>query len=245
MSNSLSDQLLKAGLVTQNQIDQSEQNKQQQKARAKSRSNDHKTGKHKNRNSPGNPNAAQKDTVPPKGTAPAAKKPAKKAGSDLAKFYQQRNQLEREERETEERLKREAAARRKIVRKQLRELIAGHTQNTEDASVRFNFVVGETVKYLYVTEEQQQAVANGELSITFMDGKRCLVPPEIGAQILALDDSKIVINFKDDPNTADEYIPVEVTADISDSKSDAQKPVDVPAGTAADADANDLQKGTD
>lgn len=227
MSNSLSDQLLKAGLVTQNQIDQSEQNKQQQKSRAKSRSNDHKTGKHKNPNgpnSPGNPNTARKNPVPSKGAAPAAKKPAKKEGSDLAKFYQQRNQLEREERETGERLKREAVARRKLVRKQLRDLIAEHTKNTEDASVRFNFVVGETVKYLYVTEEQQQAVADGELSITFMDGKRCLVPPEIGAQILALDDSKIVINFKDAPNTADEHIPVEVTADT---------------------DANDLQKGTD
>ncbi|CAA6802177.1 MAG: Unknown protein, partial [uncultured Thiotrichaceae bacterium] len=87
-----------------------------------------------------------------------------------------------------------------------------HSKNAEDASVRFNFVVGETVKYLYVTEAQQQAVADGELSITFMDGKRCLIPPEIGAQILELDDSKIVINFKDD-NSNSEQIPVDVPVD--------------------------------
>lgn len=184
MSNSLSDQLLKAGLITQDQIDKSEQDRQQRKTRARTKAADGKnTGK------------------PAKGTPPkpaAQKKPAKKNNSDLAKFYQQRNQLERTERETEERLKREAAARRKKVRKQLRELIAANAQNTEDASIRFNFVVGETVKYLYVTEEQQNAIAAGELSITFMDGKRCLVTPEIGEQIRALDDSKIVINFKDD-----------------------------------------------
>ncbi len=224
MSNSLSDQLLKAGLVTQNQIDQSEENKQQQKARAKSRSKDHKAGKHQKPHSQGNPNASRKNPAPAKRTAPApaAKKPAKKEGSDLAKFYQQRNQLERDERETEERLKREAAARRKKVRKQLRELITEHSKNAEDASVRFNFVVGETVKYLYVTEAQQQAVANGELSITFMDGKRCLIPPEVGAQILELDDSKIVINFKDDDSN-NEQIPVDVPVDI-DTPADTNSP---------------------
>nr|CAA6816239.1 MAG: Unknown protein [uncultured Thiotrichaceae bacterium] len=196
MSNSLSDQLLKAGLVTQNQIDQSEEKKQQQKARAKSKAKDHKAGKNNK------PNTSRQNQSKPKIATPNTNKPAKKGGSDLAQFYQQRNQLERKERETEEQAKREAAAHRKKVRKQLRELIAEHTKNDEEASVRFNFVVGETVKYLYVTEEQQQAISDGKLSITFMDGKRCLIPPEIGVQILALDNSKIVINFKDDESNS-------------------------------------------
>ncbi len=212
MSNSLSDQLLKAGLVTQSQIDQSEENKQQQKARAKARSKNHKTGKHKNSNASG------KNATSAKGSTPAAKKPSRKGASDLAKFYQQRNQLEREEREKEEQLKREAAARRKKARKQIRELITAHSKNVEDASVRFNFVVGETVKYLYVTEEQQQAIAEGKLSITFMDGKRCLIPPEIGEQILALDDSKIVIDFRGS-EPGDDQVHTETSTDIADADS--------------------------
>jgi hypothetical protein len=226
MSNSLSDQLLKAGLVTQDQIEQSEQAKQQRKARAKSApGNGKNTGKAGKNNHPGQ--GARKNQP----ATPAAKKPAKKEGSDLAAFYKQRNQLEREEREAAEQLKREAAAKRKKVRKQLRELIAAHTKNTEDAAVRFNFVVGETVKYLYVTEEQQQAIADGELSITFMDGKRCLIPPEIGEQILALDASKIVINFKDDDNREEvpqqeQGVSISVSEKTPDGQDAATKPAD-------------------
>ncbi len=208
MANSLSDQLLKAGLVTQDQIDKSEQDKQQRKNKAKANTARVRQGAKNGKNTGNHSTQAARKQQSAKA---ADKKPAKKGGSDLARFYQQRNQLEREEREAEEKQKREAAAKRKQVRKQLRKLITTHSKNVEEADIRFNFVVGETVKYLFVTEEQQQAIADGKLSITFMDGKRCLIPAEIGQQVLALDDSKIVINFKDDDTQEPATDPVSTT----------------------------------
>lgn len=200
MANSLSDQLLKAGLITQEQIDKADQDKKQQKERAKlkkqagKQAQNNRTGQAKRpRNNKDKSQAAP--TAAPGGGQ--TKQKAKKEPSDLEQFYRQRNELERQEREAEEKKKREAAARRKQTRKQIRELIAANMQNTDDASVRFNFVVGETVKYLYVTEEQQKAIGRGELAITFMDGKRCLVSVDIGDQILALDPDKVVISYKD------------------------------------------------
>ncbi|MEZ5534035.1 MAG: DUF2058 family protein [Thiolinea sp.] len=232
MSNSLSDQLLKAGLVTQDQIDQSEQDKQQRKARAKSRDNARGNSGHGKSGRNKSPETA---TGANRSTPDKVKKAPKKEPSDLAKFYQQRNQLEREEREAEEQLKREAAARRKKVRKQLRELIAANTKNVEDASIRFNFVVGETVKYLYVTEAQQQAIADGELSITFMDGKRCLVPPEIGQQILELDASKIVINFKDTDSDELEQELAQLSAEAESQTENGQETAAAEAPPSSDA----------
>lgn len=226
MANSLSDQLLKAGLVTQDQIDQSEQDKQQRKNKAKANAA---------ARAKGSKNTGRQQARKQAPAKPADKKPAKKGGSDLARFYQQRNQLEREEREAEEQQKREAAAQRKKVRKKLRELITTHSKNVAEADIRFNFVVGETVKYLFVTEQQQQQIADGELSITFMDGKRCLIAPEIGRQILALDNSKIVINFKDDeqqeapPDSAAQAEPEAKQAGVTDKTAiDAKTKPDQP-----------------
>lgn len=181
MSNSLSDQLLKAGLITQEQITKADQDKQKQKekTRAKFRKKadaPKPTGKHK------------PDTRKP------AQKPRKQP-SDLAAFYNQRNQLEQAERAEEEKQKREQAERRRKTRKQIRELINANLKNEEGADIRYNFVVGDNVKYLFVTEAQQKLIATGELSITFIDGKRCLIPNEVGEQILALDPEKVVIRY--------------------------------------------------
>ncbi|PIE00083.1 MAG: hypothetical protein CSA79_05325 [Thiothrix nivea] len=211
MANSLSDQLLKAGLVTQDQIDKSEQDKQQRKNKARANAARARQGAKNGKNTGNHSMQAARKQQKQQSAKATDKKPAKKGGSDLARFYQQRNQLEREEREAEEKQKREAAAKRKQVRKQLRKLITTHSKNVEEADIRFNFVVGETVKYLFVTEEQQQAIADGKLSITFMDGKRCLIPPEIGQQVLALDNSKIVINFKDNDTQEPATDPVSTT----------------------------------
>ena len=197
MSNSLSDQLLRAGLITQEQIAKADDDKQKQKERARA----------KFKKKASSPQAQAKNkTAKPANKPKPAKKPTKEA-SDLAKFYQQRNQVEQAERTAEEKRKREVAERRRKTRKQIRQLIEGNVKNDEEATIRFNFVVGETVKYLFVTEEQQTQIAAGELSITFMDGKRCLISSEIGEQILALDPDKVMVRFTDDGSDSD-YFPI-------------------------------------
>lgn len=179
MSNSLRDQLLKAGLITQKQVEEANQPKPKA-----SRPQPPKNAKPAPRQDK-SPSVAPQ---PPK--APAANP---KENNDLAKFYKARDQLERNEREEEERRQREIALRRKQTREQVRALITNNLQNVEDAEIRYNFVVGDNIKYLYVTEQQQQALADGQLAITFMEGKRCLIPIAVAQEILALDASKIVI----------------------------------------------------
>ncbi|OQX06663.1 MAG: hypothetical protein BWK73_30130 [Thiothrix lacustris] len=88
-------------------------------------------------------------------------------------------------------------------------LINDNLHNVDDADIRYNFVVGDNIKYLYVTEAQQQALADGKLAITFLGGKRCLIPDAIAQQILALDPDKlIVINTPDDAEFTPSPAPV-------------------------------------
>ncbi|MEZ5476167.1 MAG: DUF2058 family protein [Thiolinea sp.] len=244
MANSLSDQLLRAGLITQEQIDKAEQDRQQRKVKAKSgpppRPDGSKGKKPQNRQGKPGKDAASAERKPsqPSRPAPSGKKPPR-SPSDLEQFYRQRSELERAEREAEEQQRREAAKRRKATRKQLRELIAAHALNTEEAAIRFNFVVGETVKYLFVTEQQQQELASGQLSITFMDGKRCLVPQAIGLQILELDPEKIVVNFTETGETEPlPDIPETVATDAAQQETTTPEATSTPEATTSDAASN-------
>ncbi|QTR50489.1 DUF2058 family protein [Candidatus Thiothrix anitrata] len=191
MANSFQEQLLKAGLVTQEQIEKANQPKPKPVEKTPN----------KNRNTA----KPRPNPVPRPQTNPQPVKAAKppKSQSDLEQFYKERAQLERNEREETERLARERAARKKQTREQVHALIQGHVQNVDDAEIRYNFVVGDNIKYVYVTEAQQQALADGTLAITFLEGKRCLISSEIAAQLLVLDPGKLVIlNHPDDTAAA-------------------------------------------
>lgn len=182
MANSLRDQLLKAGLVTEKQVEQANQPKPRPPRQAPT--------KHQ----PAPPDNRQPRTAkPPQPKENKAPRPAPKEKSDLAQFYEARAQTEREERQQAEQRQREIAARRKQTREQVATLINGNLRNVDDAEIRYNFVVGDNIKYLYVTEQQQQDLADGALAITFLGGKRCLIPLETAQQILALDPDKLVV----------------------------------------------------
>ncbi|MBO0614077.1 DUF2058 family protein [Thiothrix fructosivorans] len=191
MAHSLRDQLLKAGLVTEAQVEKANQpkptNPRPQQAKPKPPRRDNR------------PAAAPPQREIPQNQAPRPIAKEKKEKSDLAQFYEARAKTEREERQQAEQRQREIAERRKQTRAQVATLINDNLHNVDDADIRYNFVVGDNIKYLYVTEAQQQALADGKLAITFLGGKRCLIPAEIAQQILALDPDKlIVINTADD-----------------------------------------------
>lgn len=194
MAHSLRDQLLKAGLVTEAQLEKANQPKPAPSRQAPPRD---KAPRRDNR-----PTVAPEK---PQRTENKAPRPAPKEKSDLEQFYAARAKTEREEREQAEQRQREIAARRKQTREQVAALISANLQNVDDADIRYNFVVGDNIKYLYVTEAQQQALAAGELAIIFLGGKRCLIPLDIAQQILALDPDKlIVINSPEEPSEAPE-----------------------------------------
>ena len=176
--SSLSDQLLKAGLVTEEQV---------KKATEKpKRPNIHKSKTHKPKNNSQNKNNT-------KNNHKHKKPPAKKEESDLAQFYKERATVERTEKQEAAKKKQEAARLKKETNDKINKLLSDNLQNDEEAEIRYNFVVGTTIKYLFVNESQQDKLANGELAISFLGGKRALIPVEIAKQITALNPNKIVI----------------------------------------------------
>ena len=174
--SSIRDQLLKAGLVTEEQVKKSEE---------KPKYNNKKNNKPANKNKKSN-------TQSKKSTAPAKKKEL----SDLEKFYKERESTEKAEQAEQEKARKEAARIRKQNRAKIGALIRDNMQNDEAADIRYNFVVGSSVKYLFVTEAQQDLLSAGKLAIAFLGEKRCLISPEVGEQIKAIEPSRIVILFE-------------------------------------------------
>ena len=160
--SSLSDQLLKAGLVTKEQVEKA----------AEKPAPKHKKKPFK---------AKQK---------PVSKK---KEPSDLAQFYAERKTQENKEKQQEAQRKKEAARIKKETKAKVEKLISENILNDETAEIRFNFVVGTSIKYVFVTEKQQQSLIDGELAFTFLGSKRCLIPLAIAKEITTIDPAKIVI----------------------------------------------------
>lgn len=164
--SSLSDQLLKAGLVTEDQVKKAAEKPKKHKHKAK---NTHKS--------------------PPKNRTSNNKKET----SDLAQFYKQRASLEKTEKKEAARKKQEAARIKKETNDKINKLLSDNLVNDETAEIRYNFIVGTTIKYLFVNEEQQQKLADGELAISFLGGKRALIPVAVAKEITQLNPNKIVV----------------------------------------------------
>lgn len=175
--SSLSDQLLKAGLVTEDQVKKAAEKPKRPKPHNKSH---HKTNKNHSKDSNNNSQKRNKLT-------------AKKETSDLAQFYNQRATVERTEKQEAAKKKQEAARLKKETNDKINKLLTDNMVNDETAEIRYNFVVGTTIKYLFVNEEQQQKLADGELAISFLGGKRALIPLDIAKQIKQINHNKIVI----------------------------------------------------
>ena len=178
--SSLSDQLFKAGLVTEDQV---------KKAAEKPKAKKKFTGNRDNPKKKQNPTSSQKTTLNQK---------PKREVSDLEQFYKERSTLERNEKQEAIRKKKEADKIKKETNDKINKLITANLKNDDAAEIRYNFVVGTTIKYLFVTEKQQQELSNGSLAITFLGGKRSLIAIDIAKEIAALNPNKIVIIASED-----------------------------------------------
>jgi uncharacterized protein YaiL (DUF2058 family) len=156
--SSLSDQLLKAGLVSKEQVAKAAE-------------------KPKKKNFKSKPKQVRQKQEP----------------SDLAQFYGERKKLENTEKQEIARKKKEAARIKKETNQKINKLISDNLLNDDGAEIRFNFVVGTSIKYLFVTEKQQQDIIDGKLAFTILGGKRCLIPIDTAKEILSINPKKIVI----------------------------------------------------
>jgi uncharacterized protein YaiL (DUF2058 family) len=169
--SSLRDQLLKAGLVTEEQVE---------KAAIK----------------PKRYTSSQKVKRPPQKQNNNKNKRPKKELTDLEKFYRQRSSVENKERQQAKKAKEEATQRKKERNTKISRLINENMFKVDNASERYNFLVGTAVKYLYVSEEQLQQLADGKLALTFLKGKCRIISVETAAKIREIDKNRLIIQQK-------------------------------------------------
>lgn len=154
-----------------------------------------------------------KKNLPTQSCSSQVKSPAKKQSANqnnndtpsLASLYKKRNKFERNKREDEVRKRKEAKQLRRLHYQKLSAIITPNTLNITDAEIQYNFVIGNNIKYIYVSDEQQKALILGELAITFLGGKHCLIPANIIAAIREVEPEKlIVLATEADTEKADE-----------------------------------------
>lgn len=181
MSDSLRDQLLKAGFTAKP-------------------SNEPRAGA-KPRQQGGNPHAAQARPRPP-GGRPGGGKPrdhmaqGARAGQgeiDLARAYALRDRTEREQREREQREAEQRAKAKKERRQKLAALLDGKALNAKEAEVPRHFPHANMIRRIYVTAEQLPRLNGGELAVLQFAGRYLLVARELALAAQAIDPDALVL----------------------------------------------------
>jgi uncharacterized protein YaiL (DUF2058 family) len=131
--------------------------------------------------------------------APAAREAAKRA----------------RDRELNQAQERARAARAR--RAQLHDLIRQHRLNAADADIAFNFVLGQQVKRLYVTAEQQRQLSRGGLVIAWVDDRAHLLPAALAERLRELDPALLLYSGPErvsEPDPDDPYAAFPVPDDL-------------------------------
>ncbi|PZQ09957.1 MAG: DUF2058 domain-containing protein [Rhodanobacter denitrificans] len=203
MSESLRDQLLKAGLVKKPVPENKPQNRSGRPSGPQQRPPG-KGGGGKGGAPHGNgPRSGAPHGHAPKGGARSQEE------IDLAKAYALRQRAENEERQ---RLEREAAERARVKkeRKQkLGTLFAGKALNAADADVARHFPHGSKIRRVYVTADQLPRLNAGELAVVQHNGRYLLVEREIALAAQQIDEDALVLLC--DPNApAEDDVPADL-----------------------------------
>jgi uncharacterized protein YaiL (DUF2058 family) len=82
--------------------------------------------------------------------------------------------------------------RRRQVNKAIREIVAAHRQNRDDADIPRNFIFNGRIRKIYVSAEQQRALIAGELGIVYLSGSYHLLAPGALAAVREISSEHIV-----------------------------------------------------
>jgi uncharacterized protein YaiL (DUF2058 family) len=143
---------------------------------------------------------------PPRGERKG--KDAKTGEIDLARAWSLRERTEREERARE---KREAEARtkeKKERRQKLANLLAGKVLNDKAADIARHFPHGKKISRIWVTAEQLKALNGGELAVVQQQGRFVLVTRETGTAAAAIDPEALALQCE--PGDEDDDVPADL-----------------------------------
>lgn len=182
MSDSLRDQLLKAGF------------KPAPKVEAKPRQRPGKPQPHKH----GKPQGQGKPSAP-----------REQGDIDLAKAYAIRHQREREEKAREQREAEQRAKEKRERKHKLATLLSGAGQNAAEADIPRHFPHHNKIRRIYVTAEQLPRLNGGELAVAQLAGRYLLVTREVALAAQAIDPESLVLLC--DPQAAtDDDVPADL-----------------------------------
>lgn len=91
---------------------------------------------------------------------------------------------------------------RREIASQVRQMIETHRVRDSEGEVAFNFVDGNKLKRLFVTEDAQRRLSRGQLAIARLGDRYRLVPREIAEKISVRDVAAVI--FCDQASSADE-----------------------------------------
>lgn len=167
MSESLRDQLLKAGFAAKPKVE----------ARSE-----------KNSRRPPPP----KHPHPKSQTAPQ-KKPSVNAEPDLAHAYAMRAKQEKTEREQAQRDAERQARENRERKQKLANLLNGKALNSDSADVPRHFPHGNKIRRIYCMSEQLGQLNRGELAVVQLAGRYLLVTREVALQAQAINPPALVL----------------------------------------------------
>lgn len=208
MSQSLRDQLIKAGLASAPQARKAERQQRAEQHQTRAARGQDKPGARPDRAAPG-PGALKPEHAtagaasPMPGTAaPGTAAPAERSARERAR--QQRAEKAAHDRELQR--AQNAKAAEKALRAELKQLIHAHDQRvktTSDDDVPYNFVHGKRVKRIYVPKAQQALLSSGQLVIVNDDGRYHLITPEIAERVRARDPKRIIAAHNEEKPAGD------------------------------------------
>jgi len=143
---------------------------------------------------------------PPQPQRPQQQRPPRKPGErgeiDLAKAYALRQKTEREEKEREQREAEQRGKERKERRQKLTALLVDKALNDAAADIPRHFPHANKIRRIYVTAEQLPRLNGGELAVVQVAGRYLLVARETGLAAQAIDPDSLVLVC--DPHAAPE-----------------------------------------
>ncbi len=138
---------------------------------------------------------------------PPEKRAASSGEMDLARAYALRNKDEARERRRQQREAEEAAQQRRERKRKLREALAGHALNKDDAELMRHFQYRDKIRRVHVDAVQMQALNAGELGVIQQAGRYLIVSRERAESIREFAPEHVALLVDPDAAEPDDGVP--------------------------------------
>ena len=185
--NSLRDQLLKVGLVTEQQAKQAAQQEQQRQFR-------NRAPKHHKDARPPQKQGQQPKQAPPQSYKPAPVIPRapQAPAQSAATLAAQQAQAAKVARDQELNRKREEKAKRRAKIAEIEQIIEQNRAPRLETEDYYSFIDGKKIRRMSVDAERREKLTSGELVVVRYKGHYAVVPKEIAERIRERDENMIV-----------------------------------------------------